>query len=89
MLRLTGLAAPREFLRTDRALGCHRVYPGEKSGPLDAHMALEHRLIAERSGMNWKYTPAGRLLRTFHRGTRVAEYLARSRPGFVLEKLLG
>lgn len=87
MLRLTGLAMPQEFLRTARALGCFRIYPGQKSGPFDARMAAEHRVIAERSGVTWKFSRAGRALRLLHRATRVLEYLQRGGPGFVLQKL--
>lgn len=89
MLRLVTLAGRRAFLRTERPLGCFRVYPGQKTGSSDEKVAQEHRHIAGRQGVAWKYQPSGRLLRLLYRCKRGAEYLLRRGPRYFLLKLRG
>ncbi len=89
MLRLLTLAGRRAFLRTERPLGCFRVYPGQKTGSSDLKVAQEHWHIATRAGVAWKYSPRGRLLRRLYRLKRGAEYLLRRGPAYVLLKLRG
>lgn len=89
ILRLLSLAGRRAFLRTQRPLGCFRVYPGQKTGSSDLKVAQEHWHIAARAGVSWKYSPRGRLLRRVYRVKRGAEYLLRRGPGYFLVKLRG
>lgn len=89
MLRLIALAGARAFLRTDRPLGCFRVYPGQKTGSSDEKVAQEHRHIAQRAGVSWKYAPGGRALRLFYRVKRLAEYLRRAGPRYTYLKARG
>src|SRR5262249_37640216 len=87
MLRLISLAGADAFLRTDRVLGCFRVYSGQKTGSANAKVDAEHRHIADRAGTSWKYSPTGRALRLAYRAKRVAEYAARGGPGYVLWRM--
>jgi GT2 family glycosyltransferase len=87
MLRLISLAGERAFLRTNRVLGCFRVYPGQKTGSANDKVAAEHRRIASRAGTSWKYAPRGRALRLAYRAKRVAEYAMRRGPGYVLWRM--
>lgn len=87
MLRMISEAGRRRFLRTGRALGCFRVYAGQKTGSLNHRVAEEHRRIAQRAGTGWKYSPGGRALRLAYRAARGAEYLARQRRDHLLRKL--
>lgn len=89
MLRLIAIAGPRAFLRTNRPLGCFRVYPGQKTGSSNERVAQEHRHIAGREGVAWKYSARGRLLRWVYRLKRGAEYLLRRGPGYFFLKLRG
>jgi len=89
ILRLISIASRRAFFRTERPLGCFRVYPGQKTGSADATVAAEHRRIADRAGVSWKYAPRGRALRLAYRLTRGAEYLALRRSSYLLQKLRG
>ncbi len=75
------------FYRLPEPLGCFRVYPGQKTGSNDARVAAEHRRIAERAGVSWKYRLPGRALRLYYRASRVAQYLARGRGDFVRASL--
>lgn len=89
MLRMISLAGPAAFFRTDRPLGCFRVYRGQKTGSTDSPVPEEHRRIAARRGTSWKYDLRGHVLRTFYRLTRCAEYLARGRHDYLLRRLKG
>jgi GT2 family glycosyltransferase len=89
ILRMICIAGRRAFFRTDRPLGCFRMYRGQKTGSSEERVAAEHRRIAGRLGVSWKYAPAGRALRLAYRLTRSAEYLARGRPDFFMLKLKG
>lgn len=89
ILRMICIAGRRAFFRTDRPLGCFRVYPGQKTGTAAERVAAEHRRIAGRLGVSWKFAPTGRALRLAYRLTRSAEYLARGRRDFFLLKLKG
>ena len=87
ILRMSALVPPAAFHQTRRPLGCFRVYAGQKTGSAQDIVAREHRLIAERCGTTWKYSPAGRLVRQFFRGKRVAEYLWRGRVEYLWSRL--
>lgn len=91
ILRMISVAGSRAFFRTDRPLGCFRVYRGQKTGSADARarekVYLEHRRIAERAGTGWKYGPSGRALRLAYRLTRGAECLIRGRSDYLLLKV--
>jgi len=91
MLRMISVAGAAAFFRMDRALGCFRVYLGQKTGSPDpraqASVNEEHRRIAERAGTGWKYAPQGRALRLAYRLTRAAEYLALRRRDLFVAKL--
>lgn len=91
ILRLISVAGRRAFLRTNRALGCFRVYDGQKTGSADVRaltrVCEEHRRIADRAGTAWKYGPRGRALRIAYRLTRGAECLGRGRSDYLLVKL--
>ncbi len=89
MLRMISIAGRRAFFRTDRPLGCFRVHPGQKTGSSDVKVAAEHRHIAHRSGVAWKYAAQGRALRWLYRFDRAAQYLRHGGPGYVLSKLRG
>lgn len=89
ILRLVNLAGRRAFLRTERPLGCFRVYAGQKTGSSDAKVLQEHRHIATRAGVDWKYSAGGRLLRCLYRLKRGVEYLLRRGPRYFLLKLRG
>ncbi len=75
------------FRRLPRALGCFRVYAGQKTGSADDRVALEHQRIAKRAGTAWKYGPRGHLLRLLYRLTRVVEHLARGRSDYLVARL--
>jgi cellulose synthase/poly-beta-1,6-N-acetylglucosamine synthase-like glycosyltransferase len=87
MLRMTSKAPARAFLRTPRPLGCFRMHAGQKTGGWTEKVAQEHRLIAQSAGTSWKYAPAGRLLRQFFRGTRIAQHLRRGRLDYLRARL--
>jgi len=87
MLRLISIAGRRAFLRTDRPLGCFRVYPGQKTGSSNEKVAQEHRHIAGREHTAWKYAPRGRLLRQAFRVKRLVEYWVRRGPRYTLAKM--
>ncbi len=87
MLRMISSAGARAFQRTDRPLGCFRVYQGQKTGSDNDKVAKEHRHIAARQATAWKYTARGRLLRLLYRAKRVLEYCARRRPDYILRRL--
>lgn len=87
MLRMISAAGPSAFFRTDRPLGCFRVYRGQKTGSFDAKVREEHRRIAQRAGTGWKYAARGRALRLAYRLTRGAEYLALKRRDLLVLKL--
>lgn len=89
MLRQISVAGRRAFFRTDRPLGCFRVYAGQKTGSANAPVAAEHRRIADRAGVSWKYSPRGRALRLTYRLTRSAQYLALGHRSHLLQKLKG
>ena len=89
MLRMISTAGARAFFRTDRPLGCFRVYRGQKTGETDSPVPQEHRRIAAQRGTSWKYTLSGKALRAFYRVTRCAEILARGRPDYLLSRLKG
>jgi glycosyltransferase involved in cell wall biosynthesis len=86
MLRLTALAAPSAFYRTQRPLGCFRVYPGQKTGSLDPRIADEHALIAQKERVAWMFGPRGRAVRCWYRAKRVCDYLRRGGPAYVMWK---
>ena len=87
MLRMISVAGAGAFFRTDRPLGCFRVYPGQKTGSITDQVPQEHRRIAARQGTSWKYTLRGEALRAFYRVTRCAEYLALGRRGHLLKRV--
>ncbi len=87
MLRMISTAGAQAFFRTDRPLGCFRIYRGQKTGSPDSPVPQEHRWIAAQRGTSWKYDLSGRLLRMFYRITRCAEYLARGRPDYLLSRV--
>jgi glycosyltransferase involved in cell wall biosynthesis len=87
MLRMISVAGSASFFRTDRPLGCFRVYRGQKTGSVNDQVPNEHRRIAARQGTSWKYTLRGEALRAFYRVTRCAEYLARGRRSHLLRRL--
>ena len=89
MLRMISTAGPGAFFRTDRPLGCFRVYQGQKTGSPDSPVPQEHRRIAAQQGTSWKYKLSGQLLRTFYRVTRCAEILARGRRDYLISRLKG
>jgi glycosyltransferase involved in cell wall biosynthesis len=89
MLRLISTAGRRAFWRVGRPLGCFRVYPGQKTGSANDKVAAEHRHIARRAGVTWKYAARGRALRVLYRFKRAAEYLHRCGPQYALMKLKG
>jgi len=89
MLRMISVAGSSAFFRTDRPLGCFRVYSGQKTGSLTNKVSEEHRRIAERAGTSWKYAARGRALRLAYRLTRGVEYLARRPHDYFLMKLRG
>lgn len=89
MLRMISTAGAEAFFRTDRALGCFRVYRGQKTGTANSPVPEEHRRIAAQQGTSWKYNLRGQVLRTFYRATRCAEYLARGRRDYLLRRLRG
>jgi glycosyltransferase involved in cell wall biosynthesis len=89
MLRMISAVGRHAFFRTGRALGCFRVYPGQKTGSSDTHVAAEHRHIATRTGVAWKYALRGRTLRLAFRVKRAAEYLLRRGPEYTYLKLRG
>jgi len=89
MLRLISVAGRRAFFRTDRPLGCFRVYDGQKTGSANDAVAREHRHIARRAGVSWKYAWSGRSLRVLYRAKRAVEYLRRRGPDYVFTKLKG
>jgi glycosyltransferase involved in cell wall biosynthesis len=86
-LRLINIAGPRGFFRTPRPLGCFRVYAGQKTGSATDAGANEHLRVIEREGLTWKYAPYGRALRLAYRVTRMAEYVGRQGPQYLLHKL--
>jgi glycosyltransferase involved in cell wall biosynthesis len=89
ILRLATLAGARGFYQTHRALGCFRVYAGQKTGDAAAveTVANEHRLIAQREQTAWKYRASGRAVRLWYRGKRVTDYLRRGGWAYVFWKL--
>jgi glycosyltransferase involved in cell wall biosynthesis len=87
ILRMISVAGRRAFFRTDRPLGCFRVYPGQKTGSADPRIGAEHRRIAARAGTAWKYSPAGHAVRLAYRLSRGAQFLARGRAAYLLLKL--
>jgi glycosyltransferase involved in cell wall biosynthesis len=87
ILRLMELAGRRGFFRTERPLGCFRVYPGHKTATVGGPVAVEHRLIAEKLGTTWKYGIGGRAVRLFYRAKRVRDYLVRGGLEYVMWKL--
>jgi len=87
ILAAGGARGARAFRRLPQALGAFRVYAGQKTGSADDRVALEHRRIAERAGVNWKYATRGQLLRLLYRLTRVAEHLAQGRSDYLLARL--
>lgn len=87
MLRMISTAGPQAFFRTDRPLGCFRLYEGQKTGSPGSPVPREHRWIAAQQGTSWKYKPSGQVLRLFYRVTRCAGYLARGRPDYLLRRL--
>ena len=86
-LRMISVAGPRAFFRTPRALGCFRVYAGQKTGSAVDAGASEHLRVIERAGLAWKYSPYGRALRLAYRITRAAEYVRRQGPHYLFHKL--
>jgi glycosyltransferase involved in cell wall biosynthesis len=88
MLRMTSIAGRGAFFRTSRVLGAFRVYAGQKTGSVNDQSRQEHRLIAARSGVSWKYGLTGRTLRQFFRGKRVAEHVLRGRTDYLWSRLL-
>ena len=89
MLRMISTVGAGAFFRTDRPLGCFRVYRGQKTGTADSPVPAEHRRIAARHGTSWKYNLHGQALRTFYRATRCAQYFARGRRAYLLRRLKG
>jgi glycosyltransferase involved in cell wall biosynthesis len=89
MLQMISMAGPSAFFRTDRPLGCFRVYQGQKTGEANSPVPQEHRRIAAQRGTSWKYDLSGRALRAFYRVTRCAEILARGRRDYLLSRLKG
>lgn len=91
MLRMISVAGPRAFFRTDRPLGCFRVYEGQKTGSTETgayeKVCAEHRRIAERAGTEWKYAFGGRALRLAYRLKRGAEFLGRGRSDYLLGRV--
>jgi glycosyltransferase involved in cell wall biosynthesis len=87
ILRFTQLAGRTAFFRTDRPLGCFRVYPGHKTAIVGGVVAHEHRLIAEHRGTTWRYGVRGRAIRMFYRAKRVWDYFVRGGMQYVLWKL--
>jgi glycosyltransferase involved in cell wall biosynthesis len=87
ILRLIRLGGRRAFYRTSRPLGCFRVYPGQKTGSSDVNVAREHRLIAEKEAIPWKYGMSGRAMRLFYRCKRVRDYFLRGGSAYVMWKL--
>lgn len=87
MLRMITAAGAGAFFRTDRPLGCFRLYQGQKTGSPNSPVPQEHRRIAARQGTSWKYNLSGQLLRAYYRVTRCAGYLARGRPDYLLSRL--
>jgi glycosyltransferase involved in cell wall biosynthesis len=89
ILRLATLAGPRGFYRTQRPLGCFRVYPGQKTGAETAvhTVANEHRLIAHKENTAWKYRLDGRAVRLLYRAKRVRDYFVRGGSAYVMWKL--
>jgi glycosyltransferase involved in cell wall biosynthesis len=86
MLRLTRLAGRAAFYRTHRPLGCFRVYPGQKTGSSAEKVEHEHRLIAQKEDVSWKFSLRGRVVRRWYRAKRVCDYLRRGGPGYVMWK---
>lgn len=89
MLRMISTAGAGAFFRTDRPLGCFRVYRGQKTGTANSPVPEEHRRIAAQQGTSWKYNLRGQVLRTFYRATRCAEYVLRGRRDYLLRRLKG
>ena len=89
MLQMISAAGPGAFFRTDRPLGCFRVYQGQKTGAANSPVPQEHRRIAAQRGTSWKYQLGGQVLRSFYRVTRCAEILARGRRDHLLSRLKG
>lgn len=87
MLRMISVAGPRAFFRTDRPLGCFRIYAGQKTGSAPDRGAAEHQRVIDRAGLNWKYGVYGRVLRLVYRLTRAAQCVARLGPAYLLFKL--
>jgi hypothetical protein len=87
MLQMISVAGPAAFFRTDRPLGCFRVYPGQKTGSRNSPVPQEHRRIAQQRGTSWKYRMGGQAMRTFYRLTRCAQLLARGRHDYLLRRL--
>ena len=87
MLRMISTAGAGSFFRSNRPLGCFRVYSGQKTGSVSDQAPKEHRRIAARQGTSWKYTLRGEALRAFYRVTRCAEYLAHGRRNYLLRRL--
>lgn len=89
MLRMISTAGSGAFFRTERPLGCFRIYHGQKTGSANSPVPQEHRRIAAQRGTSWKYKLSGQVWRTFYRVTRCAEYLARGRRDYLLRRLKG
>jgi glycosyltransferase involved in cell wall biosynthesis len=87
ILRLMLLAGTAAFYRTYRPLGCFRVYPGQKTGSFDEKVAAEHRLIAQKEGVAWKYRLRGRALRLLYRAKRAVDYFRRGGSPYVMWKV--
>lgn len=83
ILRLGLNEGEDKFVRMQRALACFRRHPEQKTTGYGSEVvAIEHRAIAEKTGLSRKYTLAGRILRLAYRVRRAWWYLKRGGIGF-------
>jgi glycosyltransferase involved in cell wall biosynthesis len=87
ILRLGRNEGQQSFARVPAPLACFRRHSAQKTQGYDEQVAREHRAIAAKNQLRWKFTPPGDIVRNTLRARRAWWYLKRGGLDYLVDKL--